>query len=172
MFESELQMHNFFGQFIEKKICDKQIDYDIEVKNLYGIPDYVIFEKTEKNLKYIIGIELKLKDWKQGIIQAFRYKNFSNDVYVILDNNFINPAIKKIEEFKKYNVGLASFDKEYNFKIHYVPLPEKPSSKFYTKNLRIELEKKQKIAPTKIVLNFLEKKESKKLIKKLKSNGI
>ena len=171
MFDTELRMHKYFGDFLEERICNKSIDYDYEVENLFGIPDYVLFEKTDKNIKYVISIELKLKNWKQGIIQAFRYKNFSNDVYLILDNENIKPALKGIEKLKKYNVGLASFDTNKNLYIHYTPSPEKPHSNFYMNNLINELQKKSKLFPGKLKLKLWEKKESKKLIKKIKSNG-
>lgn len=172
MFESELQMHNFFGEFLNNKICNKKIDYDFEVVNLFGIPDYVIFEKTEKNLKYIISVELKLKAWKQGIIQAYRYKNFSNDVYVILDESYIKPALNKIEEFQRYNVGLASFNKNMELKVYFTPEPEKPHSSFYTSRLLEELIKKEKLSPVKKDLKLWMKKKSDILQKKIKSNGV
>lgn len=171
MFDTELRMHKYFGEFLDKNICNKNIDYDYEVENLFGIPDYVLFEKTEKNIKYVVSIELKLKNWKQGIIQAYRYKNFSNDVYLVLDNKYIKPALKKIEDFKRYNVGLASFDTHKKLYIHYVPNPEKPHSNFYMSRLIEELQKKSKILPSKLKLKLWEKKESKNLRKKIKSNG-
>lgn len=168
MFDTELRMHKYFGEFLQNKICNKNIDYIYEVENLFGIPDYVLFEKTEKNVKYIVSIELKLKNWKQGLIQAFRYKNFSNDVYLIIDNKYIYSALNQISDFKKYNVGLASFDENKNFYVYFIPTPEKPHSKFYTLNLINELKKANKLTSGKLLLNLYEKKQSKILNSKIK----
>lgn len=172
MFDTELRMHKYFGEFLKEKICSKYIDYIYEVENLFGIPDYILFEKTQKNIRYVISIELKLKNWKQGIIQAFRYKNFSNDVYLILDERYIKSALNNIDMFKKYNVGLASFSINKKFFIYFIPIPEKPHSKFYTENLIKELEKEKKILVSKRKMNLIEKKISKSIIKKINKYNI
>lgn len=167
MFDTELRMHKYFGEFLKEKICSKYIDYTYEVENLFGIPDYVLFEKTQKNIRYVISIELKLKNWKQGIIQAFRYKNFSNDVYLMIDEKYIKPALNNIDIFKKYNVGLASFSIDKKFVIYFMPISEKPHSKFYTENLIKELEKEKKILISQRKINLIEKRISKNIIKKI-----
>lgn len=166
MFQKELEMHFWFGNFLNKKINSQFVDYDYEVDHLFGIPDYVIFEKTEKNLKYIISIELKLKDWNRGMAQAFRYKNFSNEVYLVLDEAHISPALKQIKDFERYNIGLATFDTNSKFKIYYEPLPEKPHSSFYTFNLVNELTLKSKIKKTDKILKLWENKETRFLRKR------
>lgn len=168
MFDTELRMHKYFEDFLKKKICNKNIDYLYEVDNLYGIPDYVLFEKTKKNIKYILSIELKLKNWKQGLIQAFRYKNFSNDVFLVIDSKNISSALKQINDFVKYNVGLASFDENKNFYIYYLPISEIPHSDFYTNNLIKEIQKSGKLLQGKNKLNLWKKAYSEELIKKLK----
>lgn len=167
MFQSELEMHVLFGKFLDKKINNQFVDYDYEIDHLFGIPDYVLFEKTEKNLKYIISIELKLKDWNRGMAQAFRYKNFSNEVYLILDETYVIPALKRLEEFKRYNIGFATFNKELKFKIYFEPLPEKPHSSFYTFNLLKELTLKSKIKFSNKKLKLWENKQTKFLRRKL-----
>ena len=168
MFDTELRMHKYFEDFLKKKICNKNIDYLYEVDNLYGIPDYVLFEKTKKNIKYILSIELKLKNWKQGLIQAFRYKNFSNDVFLVIDSKNISSALKQINDFVKYNVGLASFDENKNFYIYYLPISEIPHSDFYTNNLIKEIQESRKLCQVKNKLNLWKKAYSEELIKKLK----
>ncbi|MEJ7823408.1 MAG: hypothetical protein WKF85_13880 [Chitinophagaceae bacterium] len=57
-----------------------------------------------------IAIEAKLKNWKRALEQAFRYKWFSDQSYVVLDSKSIKPAIKNLNEFKKFEVGLAEIN--------------------------------------------------------------
>ena len=55
-----------------------------------------------------IAIEVKIKDWKQGLYQAWRYNSFAERSYLAL----YEPYAKNIdiEMFKKYNVGLIVFN--------------------------------------------------------------
>lgn len=73
-----------------------------------------------------IAIEAKLKNWKRALNQAYRYKWFASQSYVVLDNKFINPALSNIDEFKKYNVGLAEINNKGILTIHHRPTSEKP----------------------------------------------
>lgn len=75
-----------------------------------------------------IAIEAKLKNWKRALNQAYRYKWFASASYVVMDREFINPALKCISEFEKYNVGLAEIDIHGRVKIHFKPIDEKPFS--------------------------------------------
>lgn len=68
----------------------------------------------------VIAIEAKLRHWKKALQQAVRYKRFSNLSYVLLDHQYIKPALKNIDLFKDKNIGLVSLDCE-NYKIHYQP---------------------------------------------------
>jgi len=75
-----------------------------EADGLFGRPDVVI------NNGDIIAIEFKLSNWKGALIQAFRYKSFADKSYVFLDNNYIHRALKHIEMFENYDIGLCSVD--------------------------------------------------------------
>jgi len=77
---------------------------------------WVIGEKfqTKKDMfKEIeaVAIEAKLKNWKRALKQAYRYKWFASYTYVVMDDNYIRPALKNKSLFKKFNVGLASIKK-------------------------------------------------------------
>lgn len=92
-----------------------------EPTGLFGIPDLMFYADR------IISIEFKLRNWKRALIQAFRYKSFSSLSYVILDEDCSNAAIKNIDMFKQYNVGLCSFDGK-ELITYYEPLDESPFS--------------------------------------------
>ena len=57
-----------------------------------------------------IAIEAKLKNWKQALNQARRYKRFANYSYVLLDNHFSSPAKKNLHLFQQHNIGLISME--------------------------------------------------------------
>ncbi|MBB5397944.1 hypothetical protein [Mucilaginibacter sp. AK015] len=73
-----------------------------------------------------IAIEAKLKNWARALDQAYRYKWFATQSYVVLDSNYISPAYKNIEKFIELNVGLAEINPEGLLKIHFKPTEEKP----------------------------------------------
>jgi hypothetical protein len=73
-----------------------------------------------------IAIEAKIKNWKRALNQAFRYKWFASQSYVVLDSKYANSAISNIAEFKKINVGLAEINIKGELTIHHKPKSEKP----------------------------------------------
>ena len=81
--------------------------------------------------KYIISIEAKLKNWKKALHQAYRYKQFSDFTYVLLDEKFSTPAIKSIQDFKKYNIGLVTLDSEQSLSVKYTPYQYNNTNSIY-----------------------------------------
>ena len=124
MFESEQDMSIVFEKFLKKNFGNTYIK---EYKGLFGVPDFVYYNKHEEEIE-LIAFELKLKNWKQAIKQAFRYKSFSNVSYVVIPSVGINVAFKNIELFKKYNIGLARFNSPKEFEILFKPTSEVPYS--------------------------------------------
>ncbi len=104
-----------------------------EVEGLIGRPDLLL---KNQNSKKIITIELKLKNWKRALAQAFKYKSFSDKTYVCMDQNNIYPALKNLEMFKKYNIGLISIDNNYKIKVYYKPKLRKAYSKKLYENVQ------------------------------------
>lgn len=94
----------------------------LEPNGLFGIPDIMI------NTNEIISIEAKLKNWKRALRQAYRYKSFSEESYVFMDETYISSPLKNIEEFKKYNIGLCGVTTE-KINVYYKPVDNKPFSK-------------------------------------------
>ena len=68
----------FIKKFYDSKFSSKLV----EPKGLFGIPDLLIAnrEKEEGNSDWItvISFEMKLRNWKRALSQAFRYLAFSN----------------------------------------------------------------------------------------------
>ena len=104
----------------------------IEPTGLFGIPDVVLAlldsETAPKKVIHSIAFEMKLSNWKRALIQAYKYRAFSEYSYVILDNAHINPAIKNIEMFQTSNIGLLSININGDIEKHYKPRKEKPYS--------------------------------------------
>ena len=82
--------------------------YYKELQGLFGVPDYVCFEKNNNGIS-IVSFELKLTDWRTAMIQAFRYRSFSNKVYVVMPEDTVLRAVAHSEQFDQYGIGLASF---------------------------------------------------------------
>ncbi len=116
-------------QVLKKTINNLMFQCYININNdnIYIQNEYINI--VEKN----IAIEAKLKNWKRALMQAYRYKWFANQSYVILDSKNIKAAINKINEFKKYNVGLAEISTDGVIKKHFKPKKEKP----YSNNMTI-----------------------------------
>lgn len=62
----------------------------------------------------IIAIEAKLKNWKQGVFQANRYRSFANRVYLAVPTEIAHLVDKAL--LKRCNVGLIVFDVKRNHK--------------------------------------------------------
>ncbi|MDA3886359.1 MAG: hypothetical protein PF638_12260 [Candidatus Delongbacteria bacterium] len=130
-FKTEKEMSKIFKKFYKDEFKSSNVDYIEECKGLFGIPDGLLVEKEKNELKNIVAIELKLKNWKRALIQAFKYKSFANNSIVVIDANYMHRALKNIDEFKRYKIGLASFSKDKDFVIHYLPETTSPFSASY-----------------------------------------
>lgn len=69
----------------------------------------------------IVSIEAKLTDWKRALRQAFRYREFSNQSWVLLDASRASSAIANLDIFQRGNIGLATFSTLKELRIHYEP---------------------------------------------------
>ena len=104
-YATEHKMSKEFESFLKSQIGGT---YYKEWQGLFGIPDYVCFEKNDKEIN-VVSFELKLTDWKTAIIQAFRYRSFSNKVYVVMPEDTVKRAVAHTDKFDQYGIGLASF---------------------------------------------------------------
>lgn len=132
LFNTENEMSEVFESFANSNLIDGDEVFLLkEFKGLFGIPDFILIENSDNYINYIVSIELKLKNWKRALKQAFRYRAFSNESYVILDEYHIELGLKNLEYFKKFNIGLGSFNSKSELKLFYKPVTAKPfSTKF------------------------------------------
>lgn len=68
-----------------------------------------IIKKIDIATKNFIAIEAKLFNWKAGLEQALRYKQYANAVYVAISSEYIGNVDNKL--LKEMNVGLMSVSK-------------------------------------------------------------
>jgi hypothetical protein len=67
-----------------------------------------------------IAIEAKIKNWRHALNQARRYKRFSNYSYVLLDEKYLAPAKKNIQNFRQHNIGLITLNHS-TLSVHFSP---------------------------------------------------
>ena len=137
MYKSEALMSKDFELYLRKYLGKT---YFKEYQGLFGIPDYVYFSK-ERGEILVIAFELKLYNWKCAIIQAFRYRSFSDYSYVVLPEYTVHNALEHLDLFRQYNIGLMSFSKN-DLKILYKPCFKEP----YSSELRQKLVKKIRLS--------------------------
>ncbi|MCP4550989.1 MAG: hypothetical protein GY834_02870 [Bacteroidetes bacterium] len=124
MFTTELEMSKRFEKFTKQYFGNAYLK---ECQGLFGIPDFVFYDKKQ-NETSIISFELKLKNWKRAMKQAFRHKSFSNISYVVLPAKHVSAALKNISLFEQYNIGLATFAPDNTFEIIFKPELSQPYS--------------------------------------------
>ena len=130
-FNSEAVMARKFKIFLDSWASSSGFSVINELPRVLGIPDYLLFRSNKKSITYAIAIELKRNNWRRGLLQAFKYKIFTNESYVVIDDHYLRPALKNAPVFRKANVGLASFSTDSKFYIHITPNPSRPFSEEY-----------------------------------------
>ena len=139
MYASENLMSVDFEKYIKSTLGNT---YFKEWQGLFGVPDYVCFSKLDEGIK-VVSFELKLKDWRGALVQAFRYRSFSDYSYVVLPAETAEKAYNHVNLFEKYRIGLISF-KEGNYYIMYRPLPTFPLSSKLREKAEVKIRKSRK----------------------------
>lgn len=67
-------------------------------------------KKINAVTKNFIAIEAKISDWRAGLEQAIRYKQYADEVYVAISSEFANKIDKEL--FRRMNIGLMSISDE------------------------------------------------------------
>lgn len=117
-----------------------RIAYSREIPiNGFGIADFVAVSWDELKLPgacqrftpdifiklaepTIRAFESKLKDWRRAMMQANRYKYFSNVVIVVMPADKCSKPLEYLNVFRAINVGLWGFDTDSNRIIpHFTP---------------------------------------------------
>lgn len=93
-----------------------------------GIADIVsVFVNTRKTTLH--AFEMKIKDWRKALAQAYRYRYYADAVFVVLPPNEAVKAKQSLPTFRAINVGLWAFDKEEcTIEKIYTPKKDKPLS--------------------------------------------
>ena len=73
-------------------------------------------------VKKICAVEAKISDWRRALFQAFRYYDFANESWVLMDSARVNRAIQNIGQFRRLNVGLLSITSEGKLTTHCSPI--------------------------------------------------
>lgn len=99
----------------EMKISDERVNRKFhhflrELENLGYIKisgNYITsVKKIDAVTKNFIAVEAKISDWKAGLEQAIRYKQYANEVYVALCSEYVQKVDR--QQFKDLNIGLMS----------------------------------------------------------------
>lgn len=167
MFDKEIDMSNNFQFFLEENFKNSYIDWVFELEGITGIPDCVIFEKTKKNIRFVVTLEFKLKNWKRALEQSKLSKLYSNLSFVVISSAGLTPALKNINSFIREEVGLATFTKQ-GLEILYCPTAKAPISDIYTYLLYMKLIELNKVSKSKNKLMLWKHSNSLILEKKLR----
>ncbi len=108
----EGEFKKLFKSRISKVRFDKEIGANAirtDIFLTFSSCDPLLGSFNSRKTKYV-AIEVKIKDWEQGLYQAWRYNTFAERSYLALYSEFAKNI--KIELFKQYNVGLIVFDED------------------------------------------------------------
>lgn len=82
---------------------------------------YEHLEKLVNPVRCIVSIEAKLRDWQRALHQAYRYREFSNQSWVLMDAGRVAPALQNLQQFIRAGIGLASINTSGELFVHYEP---------------------------------------------------
>lgn len=93
-----------------------------------GIADVVsVFNGPDKIILH--AFEMKIKDWRKALAQAYRYKYYAASAFVVLPPAEAIKAKQSLHVFRAINVGLWAFDEENGIIDRiYTPKKDKPKS--------------------------------------------
>ena len=116
---------SFERAFVAGHCQTKQITWHDFALQGYGIPDLITFAwSTQQNQSSALSLEalrqklqrqqftafeLKLRDWRKGLVQAYRYRYFCDCSIVVLPSDVAERASQRLELFASLDVGLWSF---------------------------------------------------------------
>src|SRR5690606_19277743 len=130
--------------------------------NGYGIADLVVVTWTadqaavrvpteefiRKARPCLRAFEVKVRDWRQGLLQANRYRQFVEVPILVVSANHVFPAIRFISTFRLLKVGLWSFDPKTRVIVrHYTPRPSRASDQLQRRKVIERLAKATKALP-------------------------
>ena len=107
-----------------------------EVPGLFGIPVLLAIAvrnttRTGSRLE-CVAFEMKLCDWRRGLVQAFRYRSFASQSYLVLDLERCKSALSHLERFTKADIGLVGVGIDGTTTVFHRPHDESPYSEHLT----------------------------------------
>jgi hypothetical protein len=111
-----------------------------EVPGLFGIPDVLLafLPQSSSGVRLrAVGFEVKLKNWRRALIQAYRYAAFCELSFVVLDETAATKPLENIDFFIRSNIGLITLSPSSDLDIRFFPRPQPP----YCPVTRSKLEK-------------------------------
>ncbi len=76
-----------------------------------GIADFLWIENKQCSPR-IVAFELKLKNWQQGLAQAYRYSFFSDESYLVVPDKLAQSILPHLNHFDEINIGLIGFEED------------------------------------------------------------
>jgi hypothetical protein len=83
----------------------------------YGIADFVWMDfgqsahcRGKMGEPVLTAFEMKLRDWRRAVSQAYRYSYFSNRSIVVLPTEVADRAQGHLDLFKRLRIGLWSYE--------------------------------------------------------------
>lgn len=118
---------DFTTRFSKKQINSIIEKYlSLELIEEYDSEYYYVKNKLTPTITEFYAIEAKLKDWKSGLYQAMRYKNFAQKSFLALSSEYIHRVDKNL--LIENNIGLISVAIE-NTRIIINPRKDNPNDK-------------------------------------------
>lgn len=77
----------------------------------------------------ICSFEFKLSNWRRALYQAKRYRTFSHRVFVVMPSSSIRPALRSVDSFRRFNIGLIEHDPSGESKRLVLPRKTEPASR-------------------------------------------
>ena len=81
-----------------------------------GVADCIIFRlgdtRAERMKARLMAFEVKLRDWRKALAQAYRYRYYADESIVILPAEAARPAMGNRHLFRQFGVGLWTFNSD------------------------------------------------------------
>ncbi len=95
---------------------------------------YKVAKEYKPVADFVVSIEAKLRNWQKALVQAQRYRRFSDYSFVLLDGAQAASAIENLSSFEERNIGLVSLSAD---KLNFHFIPEKNERKISEYYLRV-----------------------------------
>lgn len=144
MFRWETELVDAFVQSEPWRLVEKDGWKSVvarEVDGYFGVPDVMIGligqSRSGARLTRSFAFEAKLRDWRKALVQAYRYRAFSEYSYVVLDEAKAQAAVENLDLFERSSVGLVTVSVDGATDVIFSP----PFARPYCSRLRQRLRK-------------------------------